>query len=166
MPAHTLEELEEEMAEDDEDTEITNYDVGEEALDRLAIAMGGKTMVPVLFERIQVLIKSADWKHRHAALMAISQSGEGCEKQMAQNLSQILNMIVTHFQDAHPRVRWAAGNCIVLKPAEQTPASILVLMELIADLLPPALSARSEGRAVGSRATAVPGVGRAPNGAL
>lgn len=31
----------------------------------------------------------------------------------------------------------AAGNCIVLKPAEQTPASILVLMELIEDLLPP-----------------------------
>jgi aldehyde dehydrogenase len=31
----------------------------------------------------------------------------------------------------------AAGNCIVLKPAEQTPASILVLMELIQDLLPP-----------------------------
>jgi aldehyde dehydrogenase len=30
----------------------------------------------------------------------------------------------------------AAGNCIVLKPAEQTPASILVLMELIQDLLP------------------------------
>jgi aldehyde dehydrogenase len=30
-----------------------------------------------------------------------------------------------------------AGNCVVLKPAEQTPASILVLMELIADLLPP-----------------------------
>ena len=30
----------------------------------------------------------------------------------------------------------AAGNCIILKPAEQTPASILVLMELIADLLP------------------------------
>ena len=31
----------------------------------------------------------------------------------------------------------AAGNCVVLKPAEQTPMSILVLMELIADLLPP-----------------------------
>ncbi len=31
----------------------------------------------------------------------------------------------------------AAGNCIVLKPAEQTPASILIWMELIADLLPP-----------------------------
>ena len=31
----------------------------------------------------------------------------------------------------------AAGNCVVLKPAEQTPASINVLMELIGDLLPP-----------------------------
>lgn len=31
----------------------------------------------------------------------------------------------------------AAGNCIVLKPAEQTPASIMVLVELIQDLLPP-----------------------------
>ncbi|KRP15528.1 MAG: aldehyde dehydrogenase, partial [Rhodobacter sp. BACL10 MAG-120419-bin15] len=30
----------------------------------------------------------------------------------------------------------AAGNCIVLKPAEQTPASILVLMELVGHLLP------------------------------
>ncbi|MEE1621031.1 acetaldehyde dehydrogenase ExaC [Zafaria sp. Z1313] len=31
----------------------------------------------------------------------------------------------------------AAGNAVVLKPAEQTPASILVLMEIIGDLLPP-----------------------------
>ncbi|MEL7584561.1 acetaldehyde dehydrogenase ExaC [Brevibacterium casei] len=31
----------------------------------------------------------------------------------------------------------AAGNAVVLKPAEQTPASILVLMELVGDLLPP-----------------------------
>jgi aldehyde dehydrogenase len=30
-----------------------------------------------------------------------------------------------------------AGNCVVLKPAESTPVSILVLTELIADLLPP-----------------------------
>ncbi|OOF26291.1 acetaldehyde dehydrogenase ExaC [Salinivibrio sp. IB872] len=30
----------------------------------------------------------------------------------------------------------AAGNCVVLKPAEQTPTTILLLMELIGDLLP------------------------------
>src|SRR5882672_677213 len=31
----------------------------------------------------------------------------------------------------------AAGNCVVLKPAEQTPVSIMVFAELVADLLPP-----------------------------
>ncbi|MEM8572129.1 MAG: aldehyde dehydrogenase [Pseudomonadota bacterium] len=30
----------------------------------------------------------------------------------------------------------AAGNCVVLKPAEQTPATIMVFCELIADILP------------------------------
>ena len=31
----------------------------------------------------------------------------------------------------------AAGNCVVMKPAEQTPAAIMVLAEIIGDLLPP-----------------------------
>jgi aldehyde dehydrogenase len=31
----------------------------------------------------------------------------------------------------------AAGNCVVLKPAEQTPASILIWAEIVGDLLPP-----------------------------
>ncbi|MCB1747529.1 MAG: aldehyde dehydrogenase family protein [Gammaproteobacteria bacterium] len=31
----------------------------------------------------------------------------------------------------------AAGNCVVLKPAEQTPMSVMVLADLIGDLLPP-----------------------------
>lgn len=31
----------------------------------------------------------------------------------------------------------AAGNCIVLKPARLTPLSVLLLMEIVGDLLPP-----------------------------
>ncbi|MFF0544071.1 aldehyde dehydrogenase family protein [Nocardia thailandica] len=31
----------------------------------------------------------------------------------------------------------AAGNCVIVKPAEQTPASLLLVVELVADLLPP-----------------------------
>jgi aldehyde dehydrogenase len=36
----------------------------------------------------------------------------------------------------------AGGNAVVLKPAEQTPASIMFLIDLIADLLPPGVSSR------------------------
>lgn len=31
----------------------------------------------------------------------------------------------------------AAGNCVVLKPARLTPLSVLLLMEIVGDLLPP-----------------------------
>jgi HEAT repeat protein len=138
---NTAEELAEweEREEDDEDEEITNYDVGEEAIDRLAIALGGKLMVPVLFEKIQQLIKSPDWKHRHAALMSISQSGEGCEMAMKANLQQIVTMIVGHFRDEHPRVRWAAINtvgqmCTDFGPDLQEELHELVLPALIATM--------------------------------
>jgi aldehyde dehydrogenase len=39
----------------------------------------------------------------------------------------------------------AAGNCVVIKPAEQTPASIMVWIEMIADLLPPGVLNIVEG---------------------
>ncbi|MGH7727893.1 MAG: aldehyde dehydrogenase [Vulcanimicrobiaceae bacterium] len=39
----------------------------------------------------------------------------------------------------------AAGNCVVLKPAEQTPASIMVWIEMMADLLPPGVLNIVEG---------------------
>ncbi|KAL7532479.1 hypothetical protein ACHAXR_004650 [Thalassiosira sp. AJA248-18] len=34
----------------------------------------------------------------------------------------------------------AAGNCVVLKPAEETPTSIMVLMELIKEVVPPGVT--------------------------
>ncbi len=45
----------------------------------------------------------------------------------------------------------AAGNCVVLKPAEQTPVSILYLMELIADLIPAGVVNIVNGFGVGGR---------------
>ncbi len=50
----------------------------------------------------------------------------------------------------------AAGNCIVMKPAEQTPVSILKVIEVIADLLPPGVLnivngyGREAGQALGT----------------
>ena len=37
-----------------------------------------------------------------------------------------------------------SGNCVVIKPAEQTPASLLLLMELVGDLLPPGVTFQND----------------------
>lgn len=81
----------------------------------------------------------------------------GCIRAQEGSLSQLDdNMVAYHFNEplgvVGQIIPWnfpllmatwklapalAAGNAVVLKPAEQTPASLLVLLELIEDLLPP-----------------------------
>ena len=54
----------------------------------------------------------ADWKYRHAALMAISATGEGCHKQMEAYLPQIMDTVMNYINDPHPRVRFACCNAL------------------------------------------------------
>lgn len=48
---------------------------------------------------LKYLILSADWKQRHAALMAISAVGEGCHKHMEAILHQILDGVLPFLSD-------------------------------------------------------------------
>ncbi|XP_003737866.1 importin-5 [Galendromus occidentalis] len=86
--------------------------VGESSLDRLAIALGGKALLSSAMEVLAPLLNSPDWKQRHAALMAISSMGEGCKKQMTGMLDQIVEGVLRFLGDSHPRVRYAAINCL------------------------------------------------------
>uniref|UniRef100_A0A7S2ZHW7 Importin N-terminal domain-containing protein n=1 Tax=Rhodosorus marinus TaxID=101924 RepID=A0A7S2ZHW7_9RHOD len=98
---------------DDDDDEYSNYALGQEALDRLAIKLGGNAILPVAFTIItQYLANHESWQHRHAALLAISQIGEGCREQISEQLDKVTMMALKHFEDSHPRVRWAAVHCI------------------------------------------------------
>jgi importin-5 len=91
----------------------TNFDAGQESLDRIAIALGGKSVLPVAEAVIgPFLVNESSWQHRHAALLAISQIGEGCQRQIEEKLGQVIAMAISRFSDRHPRVRWAAINCI------------------------------------------------------
>ncbi|KAG8470763.1 hypothetical protein KFE25_009184 [Diacronema lutheri] len=114
LEGDTPDELDEwEKAAFGEDTsEISDYDVGSEALDRFAVALGGKLCLPIILEQVGQLAQSADWKRRHAALMAISQAGEGCSKQLSRQLGAVVAMVVANLADAHARVRWASVNTI------------------------------------------------------
>ena len=103
--------------EDDNDgTDLTSIDVGKDALDRVALSIGGKTVFALAFraDLVPAFLEHKDWKYRHAALACISQIAEGCEKQMKQkaHLETIVNQVTARFGDEHPRVRWAAINAM------------------------------------------------------
>ena len=64
-----------------------------------------------MFYKLSVSL-TADWRYRHAGLMAISAIGEGCYKQMQAMLQNIVDTILPFANDSHPRVRYAACNAI------------------------------------------------------
>lgn len=100
------------LDDDDDNSEYTHFDCGQESLDRLAIALGGKAVLPVAESIISAFLQNTNWVYRHAALLALSQIGEGCQKQIEQKLGNVIHLALSKFLDPHPRVRWAAINCI------------------------------------------------------
>lgn len=101
-----------EQEEEEDSSEYTLFDCGQESLDRLAIALGGKAVLPVAEAIIPSYLENTNWVYRHAALLAISQIGEGCQKQIEAKLGDVIELALARFGDPHPRVRWAAINCI------------------------------------------------------
>ncbi|CAN4094820.1 unnamed protein product [Withania somnifera] len=99
-------------AEHEDAGETSNYSVAQECLDRLAMALGGNSIVPVASEQLPAYLAAPEWQKHHAALIALAQIAEGCSKVMIKNLEQVVNMVLNSFQDPHPRVRWAAINAI------------------------------------------------------
>ncbi|KAF9143232.1 hypothetical protein BGX30_001008 [Mortierella sp. GBA39] len=102
------------MADDqDEEDADTNSVIGEQAIDRLSRALGGKAILPVIFGYIpKMLANEQEWKCRHAGLMAISAMGEGCGRVMEGELTKIVHMVVPFLRDSHARVRFAACHTI------------------------------------------------------
>lgn len=60
--------------------EGSNYSVGQECLDRLSMALGGNTIVPVASELLPAYLAAPEWQKNHAALIALAQIAEGCTK--------------------------------------------------------------------------------------
>uniref|UniRef100_A0ACD5WAS2 Uncharacterized protein n=1 Tax=Avena sativa TaxID=4498 RepID=A0ACD5WAS2_AVESA len=100
------------VTEEEDAGETGSFVFAQECLDRLAIAVGGNTILPVAAELLPSFIGAEEWKRRHAALVTIAQIAEGCAKVMTKNLDQVVGMVLNSFKDPHPRVRWAAINAV------------------------------------------------------
>ncbi|PWA55791.1 importin-5 [Artemisia annua] len=62
---------------DDEDAwDSSNYSAAQECFDRLAIALGGNTIVPVASEQLQTYLAAPELQKKHAALIALAQITE------------------------------------------------------------------------------------------
>ncbi|KAI0032084.1 ARM repeat-containing protein [Vararia minispora EC-137] len=91
-------------------TDDTYPHLYEQALDRVACTLGGEVILPVAFQHIPGMLASHDWRLRHAGLMAIASVAEGTNKVWMTHLPRAL--ITPMFSDSHPRVRYAACQCV------------------------------------------------------
>ena len=74
-------------------TDETYPHVYEQALDRIAIALGGKAVLPPAFQYIPGMLVSHDWRLRHAGLMAIAAIAEGTNKVMQKELGKVVECV-------------------------------------------------------------------------
>ncbi|CDO95472.1 unnamed protein product [Kluyveromyces dobzhanskii CBS 2104] len=123
----------------EEDSEENTYDMARQALDRVALKLNGKYLAPPLFQFLQQLITSTEWRERFAALMALSSAAEGCRDVLMVEIDRILDMVVPLINDPHPRVQY--GCCNVLgqistdfAPLIQTTSHEKILPALISKL--------------------------------
>lgn len=90
------------------------FEFGQECLDRVAIALGGKTLVPIAGEILPSFVNDTDWRKRHAALMCLAQIAEGCVKVMSDGdvMAQLVDLCLKGAADQNAKVRWAGCQAI------------------------------------------------------
>lgn len=96
----------------EEDEEEAAYDNARQALDRVALKLNGKCLAPPLFQYLQQMIGSTEWRERFGALMALSSAAEGCRDVLIGEIPKILDMVLPLIEYPHPRVQY--GCCNVL----------------------------------------------------
>jgi importin-5 len=68
------------------------YETGQECLDRIALSLGGNTVVPLASQTLPKWIVDPDWRKRHAALICLAQIAEGCVKVMQNQLDGLVDL--------------------------------------------------------------------------
>lgn len=130
------------------DQEISNFDVGSEALERLVGALGAKRSLPTCFALIQEYARSENWVSRHAALVGLCQILDVLDDE---NLDAIVRHLLAQANDPHPRVCCTAVDVIGQLSVDQAPQfqemyhgqALTVLAHYLEDFSKPRLQAHS-----------------------
>jgi hypothetical protein len=131
------------------DQEISNFDVGSEALERLVGALGAKRSLPTCFALIQeYAARSDNWVSRHAALVGLCQILDVLDND---NLDAIVRHLLAQANDPHPRVCCTAVDVIGQLSVDQAPQfqeayhsqALTVLAHYLEDFNKPRLQAHA-----------------------
>lgn len=95
------------------------YEFGQECLDRIALALGGKTMVPLAEQALPQLMTDHRWQQRHAALICLAQIAEGCAKVMLQN-KQVTGLVQMCKQVSMSWAEPLSLSCVYAYPRSET----------------------------------------------
>jgi len=143
--------LQEAASEELEDIDDPYY-LGLAAALSFSSSVGGKVFLPAFCQFLPQLTASQDWKQRHAALMAISQIGESCAKQLKTELAGVLQMVLPFMSDPHPRVvngalQLVGVYCQDLAPDFQSTHHAAVVPAIMAGMNSPHLRIKAQAAA-------------------
>lgn len=102
----------------DEDDTVSMSVLGQQSLDRFALALGGAVAGPILFNHIGTLLTSdasaGNWRSKFSGLMAVASTAEGCAQEFLEDhLEGLLAIIWPCFNgNGHPRVQYAACHAL------------------------------------------------------
>ena len=108
-------------SEQEQGMEDENAAVGEEALERLAAGLGGRTVGPLVISLVEQYASSPDAAYRRAAVATLCRLAEGASKIFQKSyLTTTFDFLQSSLQDASPRVQYqslqAVGQLAVLYP--------------------------------------------------
>lgn len=100
----------------DEDDNVSMSILGQQSLDRFALALGGAVAGPILFNHIGSLLTSPEgtWRNKYSGLMAVASTAEGVAQEFLEDhLEGLLAIIWPCFNGSgHPRVQYAACHAL------------------------------------------------------
>jgi hypothetical protein len=98
-----------------------NHAVGESAIERAALGVGGKTVAPLVFSQVTLYASNtSDSRYRRAAVAAICRLAEGSAASFKPYLGNAIDFFASALRDTSPRVIYEAiqgiGQLVVLFP--------------------------------------------------
>jgi len=94
----------------DEDSDLEAVRFGMNAIDRLISSVGNKDMLATLSKLVEQMFGQADWRYKHAAIMALSQVGEYLES--VDDVKPTIELILQFTTNEHPKLRYAVCHCM------------------------------------------------------